>query len=256
MTDVNLFAGESLRSSFGEMSERFSERFGASVTATFGPSGLLAERIARGERCCVFAAADLASAESVAAKTAAPVIVFARNMIGALANARLKAATTSLLSLMLDPRIRLGIATPKASPAGDSAWEIFRRADIARPGSFAVLSAKALKLVGGRDSPQPPRGQDLYVWLIESDQVDIFLTYRTNAMPAARSSAALDFIELPDILSIGTDYGLIVTNDQNPLAAKFALFVMSPEGQRILGRHGFKTVNEPALRPSIPDLRP
>lgn len=256
MTDVNLFAGESLRSSFTEMTERFSERYGARVQPTFGPSGLLAERIARGERCCIFAAADLTSAESVAAKAAAPVIVFARNIIGALANARLKAATTSLLTLMLDPRIRLGTATPKSSPAGDCAWEIFRRAEIARPGSFTVLSNKALKLVGGRDSPQSPRGQDLYVWLIESDQADIFLTYRTNALPAARQSASLDFIELPDILSVGTDYGLIVTNDQNPLAAKFALFVMSPDGQRILGRHGFKTVSEPMLRPGSPDLRP
>jgi ABC-type molybdate transport system substrate-binding protein len=45
-------------------------------------------------------------------------------------------------------------------------------------------------------------------------------------------------VPLPPALTVGPAYGLIVLTDQ-PLAARFALFVLSEQGQTILQRHRF-----------------
>jgi ABC-type molybdate transport system substrate-binding protein len=48
-------------------------------------------------------------------------------------------------------------------------------------------------------------------------------------------------VALPASLTVGPAYGLVVLSDR-PLAARFALFVMSEQGQTILRRHGFDPV--------------
>ncbi len=67
---------------------------------------------------------------------------------------QLNAEPDQLLELMLDPAVKLGTSTPKADPSGDYAWALFRKADALRPGAYAALDAKALKLTG---SPEAPR---------------------------------------------------------------------------------------------------
>jgi molybdate transport system substrate-binding protein len=46
-------------------------------------------------------------------------------------------------------------------------------------------------------------------------------------------------VALPDALAVGADYGLTVMNGASAGAYRFALFILSPDGQRILSRHGF-----------------
>jgi ABC-type molybdate transport system substrate-binding protein len=75
--------------------------------------------------------------------------------------------------------------------------------------------------------------------LIEQGAADIFLTYCTNARSAKQDYPHQQIIALPDALAVGADYGLTVMNTAAPEAYRLALFVLSPEGQRILARHGF-----------------
>jgi ABC-type molybdate transport system substrate-binding protein len=49
---------------------------------------------------------------------------------------------------------------------------------------------------------------------------------------------------LPPSLTVGPAYGLIVLSDQ-PLAARFALFVLSEQGQAILRQHGLDPIGLP-----------
>jgi ABC-type molybdate transport system substrate-binding protein len=58
--------------------------------------------------------------------------------------------TDTLLDRMLDPATKLGTSTPKADPSGDYAWQLFGKAERERPGAYAKLDAKALKLTAGR----------------------------------------------------------------------------------------------------------
>ena len=62
--------------------------------------------------------------------------------------------------------------------------------------------------------------------------------YCSSAEPVMREIEGLVNVPLPASLTVGHAYGLIVLSDQ-PLAARFALFILSEQGQTILRRHGF-----------------
>src|SRR5262249_12502888 len=128
---------------------------------------------------------------------------------------------------------------------GDYAWDVFRKAEALRPGSFAALDKKALKLVGFAGAPTAPAGRSVYGMLIGEGKADIFLTYCTNAMDALRESSAFQMVHLPDQLSVAADYGLTVMADAPPPAYRFALFILSAEGQRILSKYGFSAPGLP-----------
>jgi molybdate transport system substrate-binding protein len=153
--------------------------------------------------------------------------------------------SAALLDRMLDPQTKLATSTPRSDPAGDYAWDVFRKADRIKPGSFAALEKKALQLVGGPSSPPVPAGRSAYGALVAEGKADIFLTYCTNALAAQKENAGQQIVALPDALAVGADYGLTVTANASPTAYRLALFVLSPEGQRILARHGFSAPNLP-----------
>ena len=44
---------------------------------------------------------------------------------------------------------------------------------------------------------------------------------------------------LPDALAVGADYGLTVVANASQGAYRFAMFILSADGQRILAKHGF-----------------
>ena len=115
--------------------------------------------------------------------------------------------------------------------------------------SYQVLDAKALKLTGGPQAPQPPPGQSPYVWLVETKQADVFLTYCTNAMATAREVAGLQVVQLPPALAVGAEYGLSVLTRGKPSAWQLAIFILAPEGQEILTQHGFMSSALPSKGP-------
>jgi ABC-type molybdate transport system substrate-binding protein len=243
---VRVYAAGSLRDAMLELGSAFERSAGIKVVGEFGPSGLLRDRIAKGERAEVFASANMEHPQSLAGEgRAAPVVLFARNRLCALASPRAGASTAGLLDRMLDPAIKLGISTPKADPSGDYAWALFERAEKIRPGAFAALSGKALQLTGGAGSPAPPKDRNQYGVLVADGSADVFLTYCTNALAARKEIPALEVVQLPEPLAVGADYGLTVIQGAGVGAGRFALFVLSVDGQRILGRHGFATPTLP-----------
>jgi len=243
---VLLHAAGSLRDGLIEIAARFEIETGSKVQAKFGASGLLREEIAGGARAEVFASANLEHPQALARmKRSGPVVLFARNKLCALVRPDLAVTPASILDRMLDPQIKLGTSTPKADPSGDYAWEVFSKAERIKPGAFATLDKKALQLVGGPSSPPPPPGRTAYGALIAQGAADIFLTYCTNALAAQKENPGQQIVPLPDALAVGADYGLTVMNDASPAADKFALFILSVEGQKILADHRFAAPNLP-----------
>ena len=102
-----------------------------------------------------------------------------------------------------------------------------------------------MQLVGGPSSPPPPAGRSAYGALVADGKADIFLTYCTNALAAQKENPGQQIVALPDALAVGADYGLTVTATASPAAYRFALFVLSPDGQRFSPRHGFAAPNLP-----------
>jgi ABC-type molybdate transport system substrate-binding protein len=140
----------------------------------------------------------------------------------------------------MDNEVRVGTSTPRADPSGDYAWELFRKADKIKEGSFKTLSGKALQLTGGPDSDKPPEGRNQYGWVMGQKKADCFLTYCTNAALARKEVQALKIIRIPEELSVGADYGLLVRDGASNEALRLAMYILSPEGQKILREYGFE----------------
>ncbi|MEZ5477465.1 MAG: molybdate ABC transporter substrate-binding protein [Thiolinea sp.] len=157
----------------------------------------------------------------------------------ALAQPEVEVSSDNLLAVLLDEKIRLGTSTPKADPSGDYAWELFGKAEDVQAGSFKQLSEKALQLTGGPDSAKPPEGRNNYGWVMGEKQADVFLTYCTNAVLARKEVPELKIIKLPEALSVGADYGLLVRKGAADKAWQLAMYILSPNGQKILKDYGF-----------------
>jgi molybdenum ABC transporter molybdate-binding protein len=243
---LRLHAAGSLKAALTDVAKAYEKNYGTAVATTFGPSGLLRQRIEKGEPAHVFASANMQHPQALMKDgRGGPVALFARNRLCALTQTAVDVAPETLLDRMLQDGVRLGASTPKADPAGDYAWELFAKADKIRPGAGGVLDKKALKLTGGPDSAKPPEGRNQYAWVMESGKADIFLTYCTNAVLAKKEVASLKIVPVPPGLSVGADYGLIVLKDMPAEAGRLALFILSPEGQAILAAYGFDAAAVP-----------
>ncbi|WP_159999545.1 molybdate ABC transporter substrate-binding protein, partial [Roseomonas sp. 18066] len=239
-----LLAAGSLTVAMGDLLAAFAAAGGGAVEAVHGPAGLLRQRIEQGEAADLFASASLEHARILArAGRSGPPVIFARNSLCALVRAGLAVSPDSLLQRMLEPAIRLGTSTPGADPSGDYAGQVFARAGRLQPGAGDVLAAKALPLVGGRDSAPAPPGRHAVGWQLAQGHADIFLGYRTSAAAVQRDCPGVQVVALPAALAVGADYALALLS-AHPAAARLAFFLLSPEGQAILARHGFVTVTE------------
>jgi len=237
---VRVYAAGSLRAALIEAAAAFKAHGGAEVQFEFGPSGVLRDRLAKGERADVFASANMEHPQALAASgKAGAVRMFARNRLCALAPAKAGITPANLLDRMLDANVKLGTSTPKADPSGDYAWQVFERAEKLKPGAYETLSKKALQLVGGPGSPAPPPNRTAYASLVAGGQADIFLTYCTNAVLAQREEPGLATIALPDSLAVGAEYGLVTMNGASAEGEAFARFLQSPAGQQVLAAWGF-----------------
>lgn len=237
---VLLHAAGSLREAMTDIAKRYEAVAGARVETKFGASGLLKDEIAKGAKAEVFASANMEHPQALTkAGKSGPVVLFARNRLCGLVRPGLAVDSATLLDRMLDPQIKLGTSTPRADPSGDYAWEVFRKAEREKPGSFGILDKKALQLTGGPTSPRPPAGRSIYGLLVAEGKADIFLTYCTNAVLALKEHPAQQIVQLPEPLAVSADYGLTVALSASAAAYRFALFILSAEAQEVLAAYGF-----------------
>lgn len=238
---VQVYAAGSLREAFTAIASEHEARTREKIVLTFGASGLLRERIEKGEPAQVFASADTDHPRRLAEQGGwQPPVVFTRNALCALTSDKLAATPATLLATMLQPSVRVGISTPKADPAGDYAWALFGKADALQSGATARLQAKALKLTGGADSPKPPPGRGTYAWVMDQGQADVFLTYCTNAVSAQKEVPRLRIVEIPPELQVGAAYGVTVRIGAPQTADAFLRALLAPPAQAVFNRFGFR----------------
>lgn len=240
---VSVHAAGSLRAAMTDLGRAYEARSTVSTRFTFGPSGLLKDRIAGGEASQVFASANMTHPQAlVDAGRAEPVRAFARNALCALTSPSFSLQGGSLVQRLLDPAVRVGTSTPRADPSGDYAFQMFERIEssgAAREGATALLKSKALQLTGGPTSRQPQPGRNLYGQIVAEGQADVFVTYCTNATEARQQLPSLQVLPIPDAINVSAMYGIAVVRPAAPAAQAFVEFVLGPEGQQILARHGF-----------------
>jgi ABC-type molybdate transport system substrate-binding protein len=240
--ELVVLAAGSLRRAMTEIAAAFERAApGQHVKLVFGASGLLLERIQRGERADVFASANLEHPQALlSAGKARSMRPFARNELCALVAPGVAVDSEALVEKMLDPGIKLGTSTPKADPSGDYAWAMFERIEQqGRPGAFNALAGKALQLTGGANSPPPPADRNVYGVLVAEGQADIFITYCTNASQALSEQPRLRVVPVLPAINVSASYGVAVTGGAPPSADAFADFMLGAAGQALLAKQGF-----------------
>ena len=243
--DLVLYGAGSLKGAVSEIAAQFDQRFGTTTRVSFGPSGMMRERIEKGEHVDIFTSADIGNPRKlVNGHRAALVVLFARNRLCGFAKPGIGLTTENFLAKAMSPAVKLATSTPKADPGGDYTWELFRKADSLSPGAYAALDGKALKLVGGPQAVAIPPGRNAQAYLMSSGQADMFISYCSGADDLRKEMADVTVVELPKALAISAAYGLTVLDGANPEAYRLALFILSQDGQKILANHGFSA---PAL---------
>jgi molybdate transport system substrate-binding protein len=239
---LHIFAAGSLTAAFTEMVQAFPAPPGSVAPPVFGPSGLLRQRIEHGEPADILASADMAQPRTLAReRPGLMVVMFTRNRLCALARNSLRLTQDNLLDRLLDPAVRLATSTPGADPGGDYAWAVFARAEQVHPGARAILEAKAMQLVGGPNTPPLVAGHGAVQGVFLADRADVMLGYCSGSGAVMQEVPGLTNVALPSALAVGPAYGMAIMSDQ-PLAARFALFVMSEQGQMILQHNGFDPI--------------
>jgi molybdenum ABC transporter molybdate-binding protein len=239
---LRIYAAGSLTAAFTDMVKAFPAPANTFAAPVFGPSGVLRERIEHGEPADILASADMDQPRTLSReKGDRPVIMFTRNRLCVISRAKIGLTPDNMLEKLFDPVVRIATSTPHADPAGDYTWAVFARAEAVHPGAQGILEKKALQLFGGPDTKPLVPGHGAAQGIFLADRADAMFGYCSGAGAIVREIPDLVSVALPPDLTVGPAYGLIVLTD-DLLAARFALFVLSEQGQAILLRHGFDPV--------------
>ena len=235
---MRLYAAGSLRAAMTDLAQSYRAAGGPEVTATFGASGLLRERIEKGEATDVFASADVGNAQRLADahRSGAPV-VFARNQLCVLVGPGV-AATRRRCSSGCSTRRQARHVDAAAGP-GRYTWQTVREGGQGAPGAFEALDRKALKLTGETDSP-PPSDGSIYAADRRAEGRTCHVWHQRGRGARGRARACCRSPEL----AVGASYALVVER-RAAGRGQFALYVMSIPGQAVLARHGFAPVAAP-----------
>jgi molybdate transport system substrate-binding protein len=208
------------------------------VRSDFGGSGLLRERIEKGEKADLFMSADLGNPRKLQAKgrTVLPVVVFARNRMCVVSRRSAGVTEKNLVDRLLAKGVRVKTSTPIADPAGDYAWTIFDRVEAARPGAGATLKQKAQANMTVT-APSTAPGQSAAAALFAANLIDMSITYCSASAGLEKEMPELVSIEVPPALDPHPMYGLAVLSDR-PEVLRLAVLLLSEEGQALIARNG------------------
>ena len=233
---LTIFAAASLTEAFTEAAGVFEQRHPESeVLLNFAGSNTLRLQIEQGARADIYASANSDHADALfTAGLTEPPVVFAHN--------------------------RLVIITPAGNPGG-----VVAPADLGRPGLKLVLAGPSVPAGKyARKSLQKLSGAQFFgadflaqieqnvvseedtvkgvVAKVQLGEADAGIVYQSDVTPAV--AALLNTVYLPADGNVTAQYPIaLVANAAQPvLARQFIEFVLSPEGQGILARHGFEPV--------------
>jgi molybdate transport system substrate-binding protein len=228
--ELTVFAASSLGDALQELGRRFAqEHRGATVAFNFAGSQELRTQLEHGARADVAAFADELQLQTLVREgLAGPPSIFARNQPALIVPKGNPAGLRSLRDLPRarrivfgDPSVPVGAYTARVLDAADARYGPgFRQAVEARVVSRELNVRQVLAKVS-------------------LGEADAAIVYRTDAL-AARNT--VETVVIPAELNVEAAYPIAaLRNAPEPeLASAFVRLVLSPEGQAILARHGFR----------------
>jgi molybdate transport system substrate-binding protein len=208
---VQVYAAGSLREAFTAIASEHEARTGQKIVLTFGASGLLRERIEKGEPAQVFASADTDHPRRLAEQGGwQPPVVFTRNALCAIDQRQARGNSGHPAGNDAAAERARGYLHPEGGPRGDYAWALFGKADALQSGATARLRPRRSSSRAAPIHPSHRLGRGTYAWVMDQRQADVFLTYCTNAVSAQKEVPRLRIVEIPPELQVGAAYGVTV----------------------------------------------
>ena len=231
---LTIFAAASLSDAFNEIATAFeAQNRGADVVFNFGGSPTLRTQLEQGARADVFASADQRQMELARGSgLVSDARVFARNSLVVI----LPASNTGRVQTLADlrrPGVKFVVANPEV-PAGAYTRQVLQALE-RDAGYGAGFSDAVLKNVVSLES-----NVKQVVAKVELGEADAGIVYSSDA--SGDVSSRLRIIAVPPQFNVTAEYPIAVTRDSasDQLAQAFVEFVLSPEGQSLLEKHGFQ----------------
>src|SRR5882724_202999 len=246
-TDVTVFAAASLKDAFAGVGEVLGQRRPAlAVHFNFAGSQQLAFQLEQGARADVFASADQRWMQTVrdSGLIMGTPSVFARNRLVVIT----PAANPGRVDRLQDLRrhgLKLVLAA-EAVPAGKYSREALGRL-AGGPGFGADYPTQVLRNVVSQEE-----NVKAVVTKVQLGEADAGMVYVSEVTPTVRRGVRV--IEIPDEYNVVATYPIAVLRSAaEPAAARaFMEFVLSPDGQALLARHGLLPAEAQAVAPSGP----
>lgn len=228
--DITVSAATSLKNGFEEIGRLYEAKQGAKVSFNFGASGDLMKQIAGGAPVDVFASAaqkDMDEAGKQGYIVAATRADIAANSVVLIVPVGSKTSLKSFDGLVAADVKKIAIGNPKTVPAGRYAEEVFNY--------YKLLPAIKDRLIFTENVRQ-------VLDYVAREEVDAGVVYATDA--AARPKETIIVAVAPETSHKPVIYPIAMVKGakSETLAKAFISLVLSPEGQKILQKYGFKTV--------------
>jgi molybdate transport system substrate-binding protein len=225
---LRVAAASDLQAALPVLAKRFQAAHRMEVVPVFGASGMLAQQIEQGGPFDVFLSANKKFVDNLAAKGAVKadsVTPYAEGHLVLVVNrqADVAMAVAGLADLTRPEVKHIAIANPETAPYGFAAKQVLEKSG---------LDAVAPKLVQAESIRQA-------LQFVQTGNAEVGLVARSVAnVPEVRQVELDPALHDPIVQYLG-----IVAHTENPRAARqLADFLLSEEGQKILGAFGFAPV--------------
>jgi len=227
--EITVSAAVSLKNAFEEIGRLYEMNYkGTRVLFNFGASGDLMRQIEGGAPVDVFASAaqkDMDEAEKKGLIRSGSRIDFAANAVVLVAPAAARTPIKSFRDLATNSVRKIAVGNPQTVPAGRYAEEVFRYYKM-----FDTIKERLILTENVRQALD----------YVARGEVDAGVVYATDAMTTPKEvsivATAPEQSHKPVVYPIA-----VVKGTKNGAAAQdFVALVLSPGGQRILEKYGFK----------------
>ncbi|MBG2876530.1 substrate-binding domain-containing protein [Proteus alimentorum] len=232
----SLFAAGSLKTTLPAFIEHYQQKTGEKWALTFGPAGLLRQRIEEGETCHLFLSADESNAKQLIDKGfALQYAPFIANQLCITARRNDVNEEDNWLSVLSNTTLKLAISTPKADPSGDYSWRLFDNIAQIDPKLSQTLKMRALSLVGGKHSLTIPQDRMAAHYLIATHQADVFIGYQ-HYQAQLSQFPELKIFDIPKPFNVTAHYCATLIHSQ-----AYSLYqeILSPYAKAYFIKAGF-----------------
>ena len=211
----------------------------AHIRMLFGPSGSLHTKIDNGESCSLLISAISRHTDALV-KTGKiqEAGVLGLNPTVLVCHRDLEITTETVYEFLSDPKWTLAVSTTGLDPDADEI-EILKKVSKTSDSGYEQLIARTRLITGGRENPNAPTGRNQYGWIMETQDLDLLLTFHSNAVEAVADNPDLKLIQLPPSIGVTGHFGIGISIEASAEIQEFYRWILSEDGQHMLENQGF-----------------